>query len=657
MKINGIVLAAGFGKRLMPLTGHLPKPLLPVCGKTMLDTALEALTGAGAQRIAVNTHHLAPLVEQHVKAGRFKDAVSLFHEAEILGTGGPLVNAKMLLSDCDCFLLHNGDILSDFDLKALLKLHVETGSLATMATLEGPENRLLVSKDGKVLDILGRLGVKPPEGSKTLTYAGIAAFSPEIFRFLPERPVFCSIIDAILKAMAETPGRIAAFAPPKPFWSDIGSFEQYFKVHETLLNSTGRVFGEGCKVAPGAKLSGFVAASANCIVESGASVCNCILLDGAKVNAGERRRNEAVGPDFAVHRDHPALSALKILAPLKDWQATSLVEQGSDRRFYRIREPGKPPRALMISSAADKDFQRFLDIGSFLWGNRLMTPELFSCEPSEYAVLMEDLGDDTLYDLIKADTAPERRGELYGKAVDALAEFQARGTEALQRTNFQIRLFDLEYLRWESDYFMENFIKGLCRLQPSPAMTESVTKELDALAACAFALPRTLMHRDFQSQNILLPCGTPRFVDFQGARLGPYVYDIASLTKDPYVMLPKELRDSLLERHHRRLTEQHKPLAGLSLERYKEDFRIASLQRNMQALGAYGFLSLKKRKLKYLAYAEPCLALLLEGLGDGTGDGFDSLRELCNMAKAALSSGINAANAMSGAVVQPCRQE
>ncbi len=660
MKINGIVLAAGFGKRLMPLTGLLPKPLLPVCGKPMLDLALDAVCGAGAKRIAVNTHHLAPLIEAHLKASRFNACAELFHEPEILGTGGPLVNAKRLLSDCDAFLLHNGDILSDFDLKALLKAHLESGTIATMAVLDGPENRLLVS-DGKVIDILGRLGAKAPEGAKTLTYAGIAAFSPKIFEFLPEKPVFCSIIDAILKAMAQNPGCVSAFAPPKPFWSDIGSFEQYFSAHEALLTKgiegrrilDGRkgphLFATGCEVAKGAKLSGFISASGNCRIEEGASVCNCILLEGAKLSRGERRRNEIIGANgFSAHRDQPALASLKILAALGDgWQATSLVEQGSDRRFYRIRTPGKASKALMVSSPSDQDFQRFLSLGAFFHENRLFTPEIYASDAAEFSVLMEDLGDDTLYDQLATGDEPE---SLYGKVVDALASFQARGTEAIERASFPIRVFDRDYLRWESSYFMENFIKGLCRLQVCDAEMEAVSAELDALAAKAFALPRTLMHRDFQSQNILLPGGSPRFVDFQGARLGPYAYDIASLVKDPYAMLPKAFREKLLVRHHRSLTALSKPLSSLSYERYREDFRLCALQRNMQALGAYGFLSLKKRKLKYLLYAEPCLSLLKEGLEEGANDGFDSLRKLCNKAQAALSSGLEAAKAASGAV-------
>ena len=251
---------------------------------------------------------------------------------------------------------------------------------------------------------------------------------------------------------------------------------------------------------------------------------------------------------------------------------------------------------------------------------------------------------------MKANPSVELMRKLYGKVVDALAEFQAHGTIALERGDIQIRLFDREYLRWESNYFIDNFIKGLCRIPANDADIEKVSRELDELADQTFALPRTLMHRDFQSQNILIPAGEPRFVDFQGARLGPYTYDIASLVKDPYVMLPKGFRDELIRRHHEKLTAARHPLKTPSFDQYKADYLKASLQRNMQALGAYGFLSLKKRKLKYLAYARPCLELLSEGLQEAECSKLDSLRSLCIKAGEALSSGIEVAKASAGVV-------
>ncbi len=649
MKINGIVLAAGYGSRLKPLTEHLPKPLLPVCGKPIIELALQRMEEAGAKRIAVNTHHLPEMLEAFIENSRFKGLATVFREPEILGTGGPLVNAKKLLSDCDCFILHNGDIVSGFDLRGMVEAHMRAGATATMAVIDGPENKLLVSGGGKVLDILGKLGGKDP-GAKLMTYAGIAVLSPEIFKWLPEAPEPCSIIDAVLKSIAAKEGSVRAFAQDGRLWSDIGSFEQYFKVHEELLPGKGEPFhfGPGSSVSPEASLSGFVSASEGCSIGAGATVSNCVLLPGASVPPGDFRRNEAIGQDFSVHREQPRLSKLGILASLKPgWAATSLAEQGSDRRFYRIREPGAASKMLLLSSEKDQDFQRYIDMGAFMHAHKLRTPEIFASDGAEYAILMEDLGDSTLFKLMERQLPETEVEKLYGGVVDALAEFQARGVAAIKAKGFQIRLFDYEYLRWETSYFKDNFLELLCGVKLDGSQSAELDSELHALAEAAFAMPHTLIHRDFQSQNILICDGTPRFVDFQGARLGPYAYDLASLLKDPYVKVPKAARERLAARHHARISAECPGLKDIDLERHLACLSLASLQRNMQALGAYGFLSLKKRKGKYLAYAAPCLAFLLESLEDARLRKPDlqlrRLQALCMRAQEVLTSRLDAA--------------
>lgn len=154
MTVPAIVLAAGFGSRLSPLTELHPKPVLPIAGVPMLSRILANLREAGVGRIAVNTHHLREQVERCIAESGFAESVTLFHEPEILGTGGPLVNAKSLLSAGDCFLLHNSDVIHDFDLKRMIREHLESGAMVTMALINGPENRVLV-KNGEVLSIVG----------------------------------------------------------------------------------------------------------------------------------------------------------------------------------------------------------------------------------------------------------------------------------------------------------------------------------------------------------------------------------------------------------------------------------------------------------------------------------------------------------------------
>ncbi|MCX6985177.1 MAG: sugar phosphate nucleotidyltransferase [Lentisphaerae bacterium] len=175
-KVNAIILAAGIGTRLRPVTDFIPKPLMPVGGVPLLESIIVKMKQAGIAKIAVNTHHLADRIESFIRNSPYSGFVELFQEKEILGTGGPLVNARALLSESEYFVLYNGDILSDLDMGKVVESHVASGKLATLVTIHGPENRVLVSPDSKnsgtIIDILGKLEKSCPSGS-IMTYAGI----------------------------------------------------------------------------------------------------------------------------------------------------------------------------------------------------------------------------------------------------------------------------------------------------------------------------------------------------------------------------------------------------------------------------------------------------------------------------------------------------
>jgi len=221
-----MILAAGLGTRLRPLTDEVPKPLLAVAGRPLLASVIANLRAAGVAEIAVNTHHLAGQIESFVAGLSEPGSIRLFHEPEILGTGGALVNAKEFLSAGEFFLLHNGDALTDLDITQLVAAHEGSGALATMVLTGGHENVVLASAEGTVLDILGKTGAKEKPGSRPLTYTGIAALSPRIFDFLPpEGPA--SLTAAAIAALRAEPGCIRALAPEKLYWNDMGTPERY----------------------------------------------------------------------------------------------------------------------------------------------------------------------------------------------------------------------------------------------------------------------------------------------------------------------------------------------------------------------------------------------------------------------------------------------
>lgn len=617
MKINAIVLAAGFGSRLAPLTLEVPKPALPIAGIPMLIRILRKLKAAGADKIAVNTHHLKEQIEECVALSGVADSVKLFHETEILGTAGPLVNAKELLTDCDYFILHNSDIVSSFHLKKLIDEHIASQASVTMAVIDGPENRLHI-ENGEVVDILDRLEVPYSQGAEKKTYACVAVYSKDFFEALPEKPEYLSMVDVWIKAL-KMGKKIKTYTPHKGyFWSDIGSFGQYFEANEKLLvdkvmermvvNSP-FVCGENCNVAADVKMSGFVTIGNNVAVPPGTELHNCIILSDSRVKPGFHAW-EIITPKQDIHRDHRAIAALDLMKGLPDgWYIHSLPEQGSDRKFLRVVLPDRTTRVLMLSSENDKDFERFVELGTFFNRNSLFTPVLCKTSPAEYAVLMEDLGDHTLYNLVKGRETESVA--LYKQVLHALAEFQVRGTAALDADNQGIRVFSRRYLRWETDYFKEYFLKRLCGIKFDKETADLLDGEFDALAFAVEKIPYLLIHRDFQSQNILIHKGIPRFVDYQGARLAPYTYDASSLIRDPYVTIPFKIREELFEEFRIALAENNYIVEP---ETFKYHGILTSLQRNMQALGAYGYLSLVKGKKKYLQYANPSMNLLLSAL-------------------------------------------
>ncbi len=151
--INIFIPAAGTGERLRPITDHIPKPLVPVLGKPVLQHVLEKVSSLPFNKIGINIHHKKEAVEEWVSHCRLKEKIILFPEKTILGTGGALKNAEGFLKE-GSFLVHNSDVLSDIDTVRLLEHHRSSGNLATLAVHDYPEfNNLFVDEKGFLEEI------------------------------------------------------------------------------------------------------------------------------------------------------------------------------------------------------------------------------------------------------------------------------------------------------------------------------------------------------------------------------------------------------------------------------------------------------------------------------------------------------------------------
>jgi len=287
-----------------------------------------------------------------------------------------------------------------------------------------------------------------------------------------------------------------------------------------------------------------------------------------------------------------------------------LARGGSDRRFYRaITDRGS--FVVMTAPAFRYELRAFLDVGRYLHDCQVGVPAIITHDDDGQLVLMEDVGDDSLHGLLQRTADRGKVLELYRQVLAALAELQMQATPRMRTCHYlKNRTFGYEALRWETDYFVECFVRQYCGLEVE--QESALDDELHRLAQAVAAEPRYFMHRDFQSKNIHFKDGHVRIIDFQTATCGLLQYDLASLLKDAYAPLEPAERQELLGFYMQELAGRW----GCELDQatFAAMFHRAGLQRTMQALGAFAFLSMRKGKPEFAQYIPAGLATLREAL-------------------------------------------
>jgi hypothetical protein len=283
-----------------------------------------------------------------------------------------------------------------------------------------------------------------------------------------------------------------------------------------------------------------------------------------------------------------------------NWSVSSAGAAGSDRRFLRIEKNGDIHASfiLILWDSRDEDWPRFLTIEKELGAVIPFLPKICADDAKHGLILEEDLGTMTLKQYCME--RPDLLEPIYQSVLDALIRWQSMDITISHV--IAARSMDLEVFLWESNYFGIHCVTEFFGCDS--LLGAAWEKERMRIAREASALPKVCIHRDFQSENILMCGNEVRFVDFQGARLGPAGYDAASLLFDPYV---PQLDDSASTR----LFEYYlsKTVTGIS----EEAFYVCAVQRLMQALGAYGNLSIHKGKERYRRYipiaVERCISI------------------------------------------------
>ncbi len=535
---TAFVLAAGYGKRLRPLTDITPKPLLPIGETSPLFLIFDKLVKIGVKKIIVNTHHLPEAFEKALSPYKidgkifYKGAeiITIF-EPEILDTGGGIKNASEFLKDEDAFLVHNGDILFSADIATFAKeatKRLENPDVAAALCLRANGAIKNVGiKEGFVRDMRSTTGKDVEEMAQ---FSGVFVAGK---KFLEKALTFSeksfSTVDVFIKLIQDNEDSVASIIENKGTWSDIGTPAQYLK---------------SCK----------------------------------------------------NKRDLFAL-----LAKLAEFEFIAkdvkMIDKGaSSRIFLRFTDEQTNEKlvACFYNNTKREDFL-YADIAKFLDANKIPVPKIIKSCKRRRIMVMSDGGNIDLLDIAKTDI--NKSAYFYGLAIESARILHTKATDAFKKKPFELsQPFNEDLYNWEQNYFKQETLIGKFGLNT----TDELERELNFIKQTLLKEETVLLFRDFQSQNIMISDEKISLIDFQGMRLGCAMYDVASLLFDPYVWLPDDLINDLLRLYFR----------GKPTDNQLKIFYIAACQRLLQALGAYGFLSIKRGKTEYVKYFEPALKRL-----------------------------------------------
>jgi NDP-sugar pyrophosphorylase family protein/aminoglycoside/choline kinase family phosphotransferase len=637
---QAVLLAAGFGTRMLPLSAELPKPLLPLWGQPLLLHSLARLRRWGVRDVLLNLHHQPnAFIEVLRRAANPMDLrIAFSFEPEILGTGGALSRAAWFLDDGPFWML-NADVVLSVSPAPFLRVFAQRHPLAALWLHPALGPRTVDMSRGVITGFRSRRAGSPG----TYTFCGLQLLDPAILNFIPDQE-FSTIVEAYEKAQRR--GKVVwGIAPVRSYWADVGTPSAYRFAHAEIRRRFhsrepgGELFARRCLRTEAAcrrrqvVVRGFAAMDSPEHVAPGAAIEDSILLAGARVAAKSRLQRVILAPDTAVRgnvRDAIVMRADRfldpdmpaILAALR-WHASSttvipLGARGSARVFLRLQTPRQ--QAIMIRYSLERP-----ENGLYARHARLLAaagvpvPRVFFDWPKHQVTVIEDLGDDAL--LAHKNTAA--RSALlsrYERVLAAAARLHTAGTRlAAQRRAVLSPPFTLELYHWEHKLFAEQLL--ISRLGFEPGKVGPALRDLAEISRNLSRLPRVLIHRDLQSSNIHFKRGRPYFIDFQGMRFGPALYDLASLLCDPYMELDLPAQMRLLDYYS---------AIGDGARIRPDLFWCAAVQRLGQALGAYGRLCSQPETADFARHIAPALKMLQRAL-DHLG-GLPNLREVVNRA-------------------------
>jgi aminoglycoside/choline kinase family phosphotransferase len=278
---------------------------------------------------------------------------------------------------------------------------------------------------------------------------------------------------------------------------------------------------------------------------------------------------------------------------------------GSDRKFYRIRCGADQALILVKYNLEREENRHYVQIAQFLTKNSIRVPEIYFHDPAEGLIWIEDLGERDLYSYQHESWLVRRA--FYESALDQIVKLHGLPESvSVEMKEHLPAEFNAALYRWEQKYFFQNCLGRYFSVSESKRKELAALPGLREIAKQLASLPRVLVHRDFQSQNIIIRNGQAYLIDFQGMRPGLAEYDLASFLYDPYVDLTEAERAELIA-YYSDLQLKN----GITADGdFDLKLRLCAMQRLMQALGAYAFLGLVKGHKHFLQYIPNALRSL-----------------------------------------------
>ena len=306
---------------------------------------------------------------------------------------------------------------------------------------------------------------------------------------------------------------------------------------------------------------------------------------------------EKRNPEAADQRDRIDLYLQRSGLASRTPRVVPLTGDASDRRYFRVLLPDEPSIVLSLYAEPFRfDTLPFVNVARLLADMPVPIPGVLGHAEDLGVLSLEDLGDVTLQAHLGAAPAAEHAA-LYRQAVALIATIQRRGAELASPRYLPFSIaFDVEKLTWELDFFIKHFIEAYRGVEIPAEVRGALRGEFAEVVHELAAEPRVLCHRDYHSRNLMIHEECLYIIDFQDARMGPDTYDLVSLLRDAYVDLPEQTVDELiayfLALKGEADSEQH----------FRDRFNLMALQRNLKALGTFGYQTTARRNPVYIQY-------------------------------------------------------